>query len=437
MSATRRQIGTVVALALATVALLAVAAPALAAPPANDNFAARTVLPGSLPLEVAESNAEATRELGENINDFAKGHSIWWEWQAPSSGWTTVSVCGSEIAAVVGIFEGTALGTLKAVARGNAAEGPQCLFQQGRTYTFQAVAGSDYVIGADGNGFYIPEQTPPSGEGLLRLRIEATPVPPNDLFAAATPITGSSEGHNPVSEDNFYYASVQGYNWGATKEAGEPAHGGDLGGASVWYRWIAPRSGSARFNLCCGPSPAQIGIYAGSALDALTPVAGGHEAVEASVVAGDEYRIAIDGARDGVTGEPREGSFQLQVLMRFAQPPSEPAPPGSGVAAASSPPPPSSATVRAPATSLGRRTVDAASGTATMTFGSSSKGARFRCALDGAHFKACTSPKRLKGLRPGRHRFEVEAVVAGKADPTPAVTRFTIAGPRHGRHSAR
>jgi hypothetical protein len=55
--------------------------------------------------------------------------------------------------------------------------------------------------------------------------------------------------------------------------------------------------------------------------------------------------------------------------------------------------------------------------------------ARFFCSLDGAAFKACKSPKRLRGLALGPHTFAVYAVDrAGNVDETPAERAFEITG---------
>lgn len=51
--------------------------------------------------------------------------------------------------------------------------------------------------------------------------------PANDFFDRAAVIDGTG-------------APLAGTNLGATKEAGEPAHGGDPGSASVWYKYTAP-----------------------------------------------------------------------------------------------------------------------------------------------------------------------------------------------------
>ncbi|MEX2394745.1 MAG: lysyl oxidase family protein, partial [Actinomycetota bacterium] len=52
--------------------------------------------------------------------------------------------------------------------------------------------------------------------------IPSGPAPVNDAFSAPTAVT---------------LGATAGTNIDATKEAGEPSHGGDDGGASVWYAW--------------------------------------------------------------------------------------------------------------------------------------------------------------------------------------------------------
>ena len=41
---------------------------------------------------------------------------------------------------------------------------------------------------------------------------------------------------------------MTGTNVGATKETGEPDHAGNVGGASVWCRWVAPADGTVTFD---------------------------------------------------------------------------------------------------------------------------------------------------------------------------------------------
>lgn len=66
--------------------------------------------------------------------------------------------------------------------------------------------------------------------------------------------------------------------------------------------------------------------------------------------------------------------------------------------------------------------------TPTFRFRSSAP-ATFQCKLDRAAFRPCRSPLTTKPLRPGRHTFEVRAVVEGAADPTPAACAFRVSRP--------
>jgi hypothetical protein len=58
-------------------------------------------------------------------------------------------------------------------------------------------------------------------------------------------------------------------------------------------------------------------------------------------------------------------------------------------------------------------------------FSSNVAGATFKCKLDKGSFAPCTSPKAYK-VKPGKHKFSVEAIGAGGTDPTPASFRFKV-----------
>jgi hypothetical protein len=262
----------------------------------------------------------------------------------------------------------------------------------------------------------------------------AAPAPANDDFEDATPLVGS------ITEEpdrRFYLAHVFGYNWGATKETGEPAHGGDQGGSSVWYSWTAPVTGSAQVGVCCG-SFYLLGIYRGSSLGSLT-----EEKLSAfgtlPVVAGVSYRIAIDGKYELVAGTAQTGSFNLTVLMEL--PPTDPDPPSP-----TEPPPAGNVTSPptvplsiAPHTILDSRKVRPRARSASFGFHADEAGSTFRCQLDAGRVTSCRSPKGYSGLAAGQHVFRVFAVdLAGNSDSTPATARFTIAPPKrkHARAGA-
>ncbi len=67
---------------------------------------------------------------------------------------------------------------------------------------------------------------------------------------------------------------------------------------------------------------------------------------------------------------------------------------------------------------------------AAFSFTADETGATFQCALDGAAFAACTSPKSYSGLSVGSHTFQVRATdTAGNVDQTPASQTWSITAP--------
>jgi hypothetical protein len=390
---------------------------AVAAPPANDDFANRESIGGSLPIETPGSNVGATEEAGESLDTgSAAGHSVWFKWQAPGTGWTTIGSCYDAIHPIVAIFEGTALDSLHRVARtwvvDSSSEGPHCSTTESE-YTFMAKAGTTYAIAVDGNTN--PSIRPPVIEGEFTLRIESTPPPSNDDFENAISLERVLSEYDPP---DLYRAPAFGYNWGAGKQVGEPDHAGDEGGASVWYSWTAPVSGLANIRLCCSFSGEELGIYTGDTVDDLAPVAETGLSTF-PVVAGQTYRIAVDGQHDYGEEGPWMGSFVLSADIPLpssapaldpAAPPLSPAPDAS-----------------APRTTIVKRRLMPLERNAAFRFRSSEADGSFRCRLDGRPFTNCRSPKTYRRLRPGRHTFEVTALdAAGNRDATPAIAKFQL-----------
>lgn len=105
---------------------------------------------------------------------------------------------------------------------------------------------------------------------------------------------------------------LQSTNVGATKETGEPNHGGKPGGSSVWYRWTAPTNGIATFRTLGSSFDTLLAVYTGPNVSNLTVIASDEDSggfltslVRFSAVANREYAIAVDGFGD------TEGEFAL------------------------------------------------------------------------------------------------------------------------------
>jgi subtilisin family serine protease len=113
--------------------------------------------------------------------------------------------------------------------------------------------------------------------------------PANATFATAAslPLTGTSTGSNV----------------GASCEAGEPSHAGVASGASVWWRFTAPRSATVTIDTSGSDFDTVLAVYTGSSVGALTGVAANNDApglgtasaVTFDVTEGVTYSVAVDG----------------------------------------------------------------------------------------------------------------------------------------------
>jgi hypothetical protein len=404
-------------LALAALGLLWIVPTALGAP-ANDDFADAQTL-GPLPVSLTASNEGATKEEGEPYHGSlgSKGHSVWFEWEATSTGFVTVGTCGSELSTALSVYTGTKVDELTRVANDFSSEGPRCPAFDGHATTFKAVSGTTYEIAVDGDAFYLPPSEPPVGEGTFQLQVDVTPTPANDDFADAQPIDGSIE-EEEGAELASYWASANGFNWNAGKEAGEPEHAGNPGGASVWYSWTAPESGVAHLSLCCGPW--LLGLYTGSSLNGLTGVASSLSPPPGSfaVTAGTAYRIAVDGP---LAGTPTMGSFGLSIYMSFPQ--RSKRSPGSTSSPSPLPPPDTTP----PDTTIHRHVLKRMPPILIFHLESTEPNSTFRCKLDKGPFRKCGPGRRYQHLAPGRHTLKAVAVdPAGNTDPSPAVAHFVF-----------
>ncbi len=411
-------------LTLAVASLLLLASAASADPPANDKFEDAQVLGPGLPILVPGSNVEATKESsGEPYEVFAAGNSVWFSWTAPSDEVVSIDTCNSEFATLLTVFSGSGLGALTEVGYDSNIDGRYCPDAAG--VTFRAVSGTTYSILVDGDAFSFPEGPPPITQGSFELRIAAVPLPSNDDFDQAAPMGPSVTA--VINEEFSYSTWSGGFNWNATKEAGEPDHAGDPGGASVWYYWTAPRSGHTEIG-ACGSFNILLGLYTGDAVNTLTPVPLESRPVPCFVnfqaTAGTTYRIALDGRLDTDTGLPFMTGLGIHVSMNI------PPPAKKGASAQAGPP----LDTVPPRTAVSKRVLKKRPSTWILSFTSNEPGSTFRCKLDEGAFHKCRPLRRVDPAAKGRHVLRVVAVdKAGNVDPTPALVRFGIAGKPHVR----
>ena len=119
-----------------------------------------------------------------------------------------------------------------------------------------------------------------------------TSPPLNDPFAWSIVMRGAG-------------GTTTGSNVNATKETGEPDHWpANAGGASVWWVWTAPSTGSVTVSTFGSTFDTVLAVYTGSAVNALTLIAANDDAggyaqsrVTFTANGGTTYRIAVDGYR--------------------------------------------------------------------------------------------------------------------------------------------
>ncbi len=264
--------------------------------PANDDFSAPQSLSTGLPSYGSAVTKLATKRAGEpsHAGD-AGGHSVWFTWTPSSSGQVAASTCAyyGDLEPTVAVYTGSALDSLTPVVSADDDPGGGCR-AAGSEAQFSAVAGTTYRIAVDGKG---------GSSGGFQLILEG--VSANDDFGKSVSLGGGLPSRNFFASNRF-----------ATKQADEPDHAGNAGGASVWFKWTAPVSAEVSLDTCGSGFDTLLGVYTGAAVDALTPVAVNDDAggkcsprsrVSFAAIANTTYRIAVDGKAGA------QGAIRLNV----------------------------------------------------------------------------------------------------------------------------
>jgi sugar lactone lactonase YvrE len=152
-------------------------------------------------------------------------------------------------------------------------------------------------------------------------------IPANDNFASAITLTGSS-------------VQTTGFNTNATKQSGEPAHAQNPGGRSVWWRWTAPNIGTATLNTQGSVFDTTLGVYTGTAVNSLAPIASNddvqngvvqYSTVTFNTTSGTTYAFAVDGFDADSGAITINLSFVSAVPAITAHPTGQSVPPGTTV----------------------------------------------------------------------------------------------------------
>jgi hypothetical protein len=212
--------------------------------------------------------------------------SVWHKWTAPANLNVTISMCNTlnQFDTVLEVYSGPAQNPTYATIHSIAASDNDCgtgsLLSKVK---FAATAGDTYYIVVDKVG----------ASGGITYEWELGTAPPNDDFpgtllpvASVTTVTGTNEN--------------------ATAEAGEPNHGGQPAGQSVWWTWTAPSDGTFTFQTCGSSSGfnTTLSVYTGGTFTGVTSVGEnddgcggptGASKLSVPVTHGTDYHIAVDG----------------------------------------------------------------------------------------------------------------------------------------------
>jgi hypothetical protein len=260
------------AVATGLVTVFAAPAAAWAAVPGNDAFATPSPLTGQFGV-VNGSNTDASKEPGEPDHAGILGNkSVWYRWTAPTTGrvvFQTAVAEGPAFDSVLAVYQGDSVAALTPVASNDDVY-PDWWASR---LSFDAAAGSTYQIAVDGVA---------GKNGPFQLAWAMKPT--NDDFAAAETVVGSS---GTTRSDTSL----------ATRQPGEPR----FQRRSIWYRWTAPRTGTAVFRTTGSLYDTTLSMYVGSSLGSLRLLArndddrSGYSTVRVHVRKGHTYRIAVDG----------------------------------------------------------------------------------------------------------------------------------------------
>lgn len=190
---------------VATTVLTAFGAmPALAAPPANNNFAARINLGSGETATRTGTTVEATLEAGEINPGEVGGASVWYRWTAPVSDWVTVDTVDASadssvtrLDTVIAVYTGSTLAGLQMLGFNDGTQDPFDLTinetsAAASRLTFRAVAGTTYSIAVHGSD---AGDGPAQGTFTLCIAPTVTPdvvissIDPDPVSVNATSIT--------------------------------------------------------------------------------------------------------------------------------------------------------------------------------------------------------------------------------------------------------
>jgi len=243
---------------------------------ANDDFASAIGIDG-INIRTMSENIAATREDGEpeHIERAFGSKSVWWKWTAPLSGNVTVSTSASNsFDTILAVYTGDSLEELQLVSSNDDDERTGVWTS---VLTFYAQEGQEYRIAVDGwNGSF----------GQIALTV-------------------AMAEHDDKEDARLVYSDAVddvSFTNQATQEIGEPSHGGDAVGQSLWWKWVSTRSGQAELTTFGSDFDTIIAVYEGESMSSLSMLGANDDSggtlssrLALNVEAGESYWVVLDG----------------------------------------------------------------------------------------------------------------------------------------------
>ncbi len=171
--------------------------------PANDFFTNSATLVTTSNITALATNILATKEPGEPKHDgITGGHSVWWNWTAPSNGVVTIDTSGSTFDTILAVYTGTSVSNLTQVAANDNGD-PRGAGAS--LVKFSVTTGTQYQIAVDGkNGA--------TGVAQLNLAFSADTKDPTVTISSPknkSQVTSSTVMVEGKATDNLAVALVQ------------------------------------------------------------------------------------------------------------------------------------------------------------------------------------------------------------------------------------
>ena len=225
-------------------------------PPPNDNFANAQVLIGCLG-SVTGTNIAATKEVGEpnNPDSPTSIRSVWYRWQAPSTGSVTIDTLGSDFDTVLAVYTGSSVSGLTLVANNDDAVPNSVLTS---SVTFSATQGTIYQITV--NGFDNGGSLGDTGNIKLNwsqsncvatVRLTATDFPIAENSAAGfVTVSVIREGDSTgAASVNFATSDTSSLNATCAQVTGKASERCDYATSVGTLSWAAGEAGTKTFNI--------------------------------------------------------------------------------------------------------------------------------------------------------------------------------------------